>query len=88
MLNGKQLKALRATETAGNRVAVAIEAAGLTQMEVANALGMPQPYVSDVVRNRYQTITVDNARKFAEFFGCSIEDLFPARDDERQAVGQ
>ena len=34
-------------------------------------------HVSDVARRRYRTITVENARKFARYFGCSIEDLFP-----------
>ena len=45
---------------------------------MAAALGFPQPYISDVARRRYQTITVENARKFAHYFGCTIEDLFPA----------
>ena len=47
-------------------------------MTVADAVGLPQPYyVSDVARQRYRTITVENARKFANYFGCSIADLFP-----------
>lgn len=32
------------------------------------------PTISDVARQRYRTITVENARKFARYFGCSIED--------------
>ena len=51
-------------------------------MTIAEAVGLPQPYVSDVVaRQRYRTITVQNARKFANFFGCTIEDLFPRKPD-------
>ncbi len=50
---------------------------GVTQVNLAKALGLTQPYVSDVARGRYRTITVENARKFASYFGCRIEDLFP-----------
>jgi transcriptional regulator with XRE-family HTH domain len=81
-LTPKQLRRLRDTPSkAGeNRVAVAFELAEVTQNTVAAATGLPQPYISDVARNRYQTITVDNAYKFAEFFGCQIEDLFPSKE--------
>ena len=75
MLTEQQLAILRVEP--GNRVAKAISLAGVRQMVVAEALGLSQPYVSDVVRQRYRTITVDNARKFADYFGCYIEDLFP-----------
>ena len=80
MLTKQQLAMLR-TETGTNRVAKAIDLAGVTQVTVAEALGLPQPYVSDVARRRYKTITVENARKFAQFFGCSIEDLFPSGNE-------
>lgn len=55
--------------------------AGVSQADVVTATGLIQPYVSDVMRGRWNRITVDNARKFADYFGCSIEDLFPARDE-------
>ena len=79
MLRKKHLAILRAdSQSAGpNRVGLAISLAGVTQGAVARAVGLPQPYISDVVRGRYQTITLRNARKFAEYFGCAIEDLFP-----------
>ncbi len=76
MLTSQQLTILR-SEPGTNRVAKAISLAGVTQVTVARALGLPQPYISDVARQRYRTITVENARKFARYFGCSIEDLFP-----------
>lgn len=79
-LTAKQLKELRATPADGNRVAKAIELADVTQAVLAAAIGETQPYISDVARNRYQTITVAKAHKFAEFFGCTIDDLFPARE--------
>jgi len=81
-LTSKQLAALRSSTAspAGNRLQVAAEMAGMTQVRVAEAAGVTQPYVSAVMRGLHQTITVDNARKFADVFGCSIEDLFPAKE--------
>ena len=58
-------------------MAKAISVARVTLVTVADAVGLPQPYVSDVAHQRYRTITVENARKFADYFGCSIADLFP-----------
>lgn len=68
-----------------NRVRVAAAMAGVMQSEIVEGTSLTQAYVSDVMRGRFQTITIENAHKFANFFGCAIEDLFPARD-ERQAV--
>ena len=48
---------------------------GVTQVNLANALGLTQP-VSDVARGRYPD-GMGNARKFASYFGCLIEDLSP-----------
>ncbi len=79
MLSQQQLTTLR-SERGVNRVARAMALAGVTQVTVAQSTGLAQPYISDVARGRYRTITVDNARKFARFFGCSIEDLFPPSD--------
>ena len=78
-LTEQQLAALR-SEPGANRVSKAISLARVTQVTIAEAVGLPQPYVSDVARQRYRTITVQNARKFANFFGCAIEDLFPGPD--------
>jgi transcriptional regulator with XRE-family HTH domain len=64
-----------------NRVKVAAALAGVEQQDIISGTGLTQPYVSDVYRGRYPRITVDNARKFAEYFGCAIEDLFPAREE-------
>ena len=67
---------LRSAPDSG-RVAKAISLAGVTRVTVAKSLGMSHNYVCDVVRGRYRTITVENAAKFAQLFGCYIEDLFP-----------
>ena len=76
MFTEQQLVVLR-SEPGSNRVAKAMALSDVTQVIVAKALGLTQPYVSDVARGRYRTITVENARKFASYFGCRIEDLFP-----------
>lgn len=76
-LSPKQLQMLRRDPSA-NRVRVARKALGLTQVQVCDALGLAQPYLSDVERRRYAHITVANARRLADFFGCAIEDLFPS----------
>ena len=75
-LTEQQLAVLR-SEPGSNCVARAMALTGVTQVDLAKALGLTQPYVSDVARGRYRTITVENARKFASYFGCRIEDLFP-----------
>ena len=76
MLTDRQLAILRAGPPT-DRVARAISMTGATQVSVAAAIGVTQAYVSDVARQRHRTITVANARKFAAYFGCRIEDLFP-----------
>lgn len=68
-----------------NRLALAITIAGVKQGDVVEATGLTQPYISAVTNGRYQTITVENARKFADFFGAPIEVLFPSRDTENEA---
>ena len=80
MLTERQLAVLRASPPT-RRVATAISLAGVTQVTLADEIGVTQAYVSDVARDRYSTITVASARKFTRFFGCSIDDLFPPRDE-------
>jgi transcriptional regulator with XRE-family HTH domain len=57
---------------------------GVGQAELVAGTGFKQPYVSDVMRGRFKGITVENAQRFADFFGCQIEDLFPPKRDTRQ----
>ena len=76
----KRRELLQSDAAVGNRIAKAVELAGCTLVEVQRGTGLSYPYISDVSRGRFQTITVDNAHKFAEFFGCAIEDLFPQRE--------
>jgi transcriptional regulator with XRE-family HTH domain len=80
-LTSHQLKRLRgARNTVGNRLQLAIDLAGETQMGLARVVGMSNTYISDTARGRYHDISLEKARIFAEHFGCAIEDLFPARE--------
>ena len=60
MLTEQQLAVLR-SEPGSNRVAKAMALTGVTQVTVAKALGLTQPYVSDVARGRYRTISPENS---------------------------
>lgn len=64
-----------------NRLSDAIELSKETSTAVAKATGLSLQYLSDVTRGRWDTITVENAHKFAEHFGCAIEDLFPSKQE-------
>lgn len=80
-LTKQQLRALREApvNAAGNRLQAAIDLAESNQIAVGRAIGMSNTYVSDVVRGRNSNPTVETAYKFAAFFGCAIEDLFPPK---------
>lgn len=88
-LTDDQLAALRAAPVSDempNRVRVAMALTGATQTDIARDTRLAQAYVSDVERGRYRTVTVDNARRFADYFGCAIEDLFPARHAKQEVA--
>lgn len=86
-LSLKALRELRGHQDgSSNRLAKAIELATVTQQALAEATGLTQAYVSNVARQQYETITVTNAYKFARFFGCAIEDLFPAPVDQSRVA--
>lgn len=63
-----------------NRIARAMELAGVTQVQVAERTGFTQSYVSRVLNGRYSALPGETMRTFADVFGCAIEDLFPARE--------
>ena len=68
VLTPRQLAILR-SEPDPNRVSRAMALSGTTQTTLAVEIGRSQAYVSDIVRRRYRTITVANARKCARRFG-------------------
>lgn len=80
-LTPAQVKRLRAAALNGpNKVRLARELAELTQVEMAKALHCEQNYISKIECDKYSRLPLENARELAAFFGCHIEDLFPARE--------
>ena len=74
-----QLRQLRRADANGNRVRAARHLSGLTQVQLSRALGCTQSWLSDIERQRWASTDVETARRLSQFFGCTIEDLFPAR---------
>lgn len=60
--------------TIGTRIRALRYEAGFTQDEVAAALGMTQSMVLQIERGTKQ-LSLLNASKLAEMFGCTIEDI-------------
>lgn len=75
-LTPRQLRQLRAAE--GNRIRAARQLLGLTQVQMCAQLGMTQSQLSDLERQRWVSPTLATARRLSEFFGCTVDDLFPA----------
>lgn len=55
---------------------------GLSQVELAKALGMSHPRVSDIERN-IGNPTLHTLVKIAEFFGVSVGDLVEGKSFEK-----
>lgn len=83
MLTTKQLAALkRAPLTSRNKLDTAMKLAGVTQLQIEAATGIPQSYISKIKRGTYSDsgLPLETPRKLAAFFHCAIEDLFPAQE--------
>lgn len=65
-----------------NKVGVALELVKAKQNDIVDryAEDLDASAVSRIVNGKYSTLDINLARKFAQFFGCQIEDLFPARE--------
>lgn len=86
MLTAAQIRKLRAAALTGpNKVKLAMDFAEVTQVQVAERLGVSQSNVSDVVRGEYTDLPLETSRAWARLFGVTVEDLFPARDEKRVA---
>lgn len=84
MLSTKQLDELRRSRGANrNRLGKAMELAGTTQVQLAEATGLTQSYISRIKNGRYDDLSGDTMRSLVAFFGCSLDDLFPASREER-----
>jgi transcriptional regulator with XRE-family HTH domain len=88
MLEFGQLAELRCTaiDDAPNRLRLALRLAGKTQAEVARAIEMSPPHFNDVCSGRVKEVSLTTAHKLANYFGCAIEDLFPSRPANGDAV--
>jgi DNA-binding XRE family transcriptional regulator len=88
MLTPKQVARLRRERRLGrNRLGRAIELAKVTQATVAEAVDSTQSHISAIAAGRYGEggLPVETARRLARFFGCTIEDIFPANDEQAVA---
>jgi transcriptional regulator with XRE-family HTH domain len=70
----------------GNRVRAARKFVEVTQSQLAEAVGSTQAYISYLERDPFTNVAVDLAHRLKDFFGCAIEDLFPARDEKASAA--
>lgn len=81
MLTRTKLRELRkAPLDAPNKLRLAIALSGVTQMQVAEAVGVAQSQVSEDAAGKFSEISLGKARAYADYFGCTIEDLFPSRE--------
>jgi hypothetical protein len=82
-LDAEQVEALKTAPigTAPNRLQIAFALANVKQSIACEALGWSASDMSKLVRGAYQSVDVEKARSLAEYFGCGIEDLFPAKQE-------
>lgn len=79
-LTAEQLTALRAAPASGtgNRIRVAMALANLRYIDLV--AGMPtvgRSHLSRIVNGHVPNVELRTAQTFADFFGCTVDDLFP-----------
>lgn len=81
-LTVEQVVALRSVPLGSlpNKVRLARAMLQLKQADVARTIGLTSPQLSDIELGEYKDIPLEKTRALAEYFGCTIEDLFPARE--------
>lgn len=81
MLSKAQVETLKRCRTWDrNRIAKAMDLAGVTQVQLAQKTGFTQSYISRVKNGLYSDLPGETMRTFADCFGCQMDDLFPARE--------
>ncbi|MEJ2708251.1 MAG: helix-turn-helix transcriptional regulator [Anaerolineales bacterium] len=55
---------------------------GLTQDDLAQAVGVSRQSINSIERGRY-TPSLPLALRFAQFFRCSTDDLFQLKENDR-----
>lgn len=58
---------------------------GLTQEDLAQAVGVSRQSINAIERSRY-TPSLPLALRFAQFFGCPTDELFRLKEDDRHAL--
>jgi DNA-binding XRE family transcriptional regulator len=80
-LTTEQLAALQAVPLTGrNRLKVAFALLDVTQRVAVKTTGITPQRMSGLVKGNYHSVTLPEAEQLADFFGCAIEDLFPAAE--------
>jgi plasmid maintenance system antidote protein VapI len=56
-----------------------MELLALTQVRVADGIGVTQSHVNKIVNGNYVSLPLETAQRLSDFFGCSTDILFPSR---------
>lgn len=87
MLKPEEVALLRSEPCKGpNRVKRAMDLAGVTQEQVADAIGVTQPYISSICKGRHERLPLNKVRALANYFGLRIDDLFPEQTSQEQVA--
>lgn len=81
-LTPEQIQALQSVPLGNmpNKLRVALAMVQARQSDLAEETGLFASGLSDIVNGKYGDLNIETGRKIAAFFGCAIEDLFPARE--------
>jgi transcriptional regulator with XRE-family HTH domain len=74
----EQIEAMRRLPAGLNRVKWALDKLEATQDALASASGFSKQHISLIVNSLYRRVALDTARRLAEAFGVTVDDLFPA----------
>lgn len=83
-LTRAQLKLLRQSDP-DDRLRMALHLSRARQVELSKAIGIVQSQVSQDINGQFSEMSLHKAAAYARFFGCSLEDLFPAVVGEQVA---
>ena len=79
VLKEHQLAQLRRSPGEPNRVKKAMDLLELTQVQVADAIGVTQSHINKIANGKYSELNWDTVRKLSDYFGCDPTVLFPSR---------
>lgn len=87
MLSKHQVRRLRATPLgdAPNRLRLAMDALEVTEEQVEAGCGVSQSNINKLLNGNRPNPSRDTMSRLAQFFGCLMDDLFPATEAERVA---